>query len=238
MTLLQVNNLDVHYGLGVGLNDVSLTIEQGSVLAILGRNGAGKSSLLQAIAGSVPPYKGQIIWQGLDITRLPIHARVKAGISLVPEGRRIFPHLTVKENLRLGGFSLGSKQFPEAYQKVIDLFPILAERAEFPAGVLSGGEQQMLAIGRALMSKTRLLLLDEPSLGLSPIVIESVYSQLQLLRNQGFTMILVEQHVNRVLNIADEAIVLRNGTLVLKESAQLIQKNSQLLNAYMEHLSP
>lgn len=233
MALLAVRDLEIRYGRVTAVQEVSVDVEAGAVLAVLGRNGAGKSSLLQAIAGSVRPYRGRILWKGRDITRLPAERRVGLGIALVPEGRRIFPHLTVKENLRLGGFHLHNAAFESTLEHVFDLFPILAERAHTLAARLSGGQQQMLAIGRALMARPQLLLLDEPSLGLAPLVIDEVYAQLQALRDEGITLILVEQHVQRALRFADEALVLNLGRIVLRENPRVLARDPRLVAAYM-----
>ena len=168
MAMLVINDLAVKYGNVIALQNLSLEVDKGGILAVLGRNGAGKSSLLKAIAGDVRPSEGKIIWNGTDISRKAANQRVRSGIALVPEGRRIFPHLTVDENLRLCAFYLSNDAYKATRAKILNSFPVLIERIDNPAGQLSGGQQQMLAIGRALMSGAKLLLLDEPSLGLAP----------------------------------------------------------------------
>jgi branched-chain amino acid transport system ATP-binding protein len=233
MPLLEVRDLEVRYGRVVALSQITLEVTQGQVLTVLGRNGAGKSSLLKAVAGDVQAGKGQIRWQGQDITRLPADRRARQGIALVPEGRRVFPHLTIRENLRLGGFFLNQTALASALERVFTLFPVLAERADTAAGTLSGGQQQMLAIGRALMSGAELLLLDEPSLGLAPLFVDEVYRQLQALRDEGLTMILVEQQVQRALAFSDQAIVLNLGQIVLREEPAVLRQDARLVETYL-----
>ncbi len=233
MSLLTIQDLQVRYGNVIALQNLSLAVEQGGILAVLGRNGAGKSSLMKAIAGDVRPGKGKIIWDGTDISRKAANQRVRAGIALVPEGRRIFPHLTVGENLRLGGFYLKDGEYEATREKVLASFPVLKERLDNPAGQLSGGQQQMLAIGRALMSGARLLLLDEPSLGLAPKVVDEVYAQLSNLHEQGLTLIVVEQQVQRALQLADTAVVLNLGKVVLREDPARLIHDPRLVAAYM-----
>jgi ABC-type branched-subunit amino acid transport system ATPase component len=233
MSLLRVEQLGVRYGRVAAVQDVSLALEPGRVLAILGRNGAGKSSLLNAIAGLVRPSQGRIFWRERDISRESAARRVQTGIALVPEGRRIFPELTIRENLRLGGFRLAAHDFAGQADRVLGLFPVLAGRYDEPAGRLSGGQQQMLAVGRALMSGASLLLLDEPSLGLAPLVVDELYDQLQGLVEQGQTIILVEQHVHRALRFADQAIVLNLGRVVLSEAPQVLANDPRLVATYM-----
>jgi branched-chain amino acid transport system ATP-binding protein len=233
MALLDVRELEVRYGRVVALTQVTLAMAPGDVWTVLGRNGAGKSSLLNALAGGVPSSKGQIWWQGQEISRWTADRRARQGIALVPEGRRIFPHLTVRENLRLGGFFLGRGALASAYERIFRLFPILAERADTAAGGLSGGQQQMLAIGRALMSGAQLLLLDEPSLGLAPLFVDEVYRQLQVLRGEGLAMILVEQQVQRALAFSDQAIVLNLGQIVLRDKPAALRQDSRLVETYL-----
>lgn len=233
MTLLEVKNLAVQYGRVPALQNVSLTVEQGSALTVLGRNGAGKSTLLHAIMGSTSAATGDIMWRGERINKWQPHRRLRAGMALVPEDRRIFPDLTVLENLRLGGFTLNRPEFAAARQRVTKLFPLLEERIDAPAGSLSGGQQQMLAIGRALMSGATLLMLDEPSLGLAPLIVQELYAQLQTLREQGITIILVEQQAQRALRFADEAIVLNLGQVVLQEKPTTLLQDPRLAATYM-----
>jgi branched-chain amino acid transport system ATP-binding protein len=233
MSLLTVRELEVRYGQVVALSQVSIEVDRGEVLTVLGRNGAGKSSLMNALAGDLRPGKGQILWKGNDITRWTADRRVRNGIALVPEGRRIFPRLTVRENLRLGGFFLNRPAFTAALERVFSLFPILAERANKAAGQLSGGQQQMLAIGRALVSGAELLLLDEPSLGLAPLFVDEVYTRLQTLRDQGLTMILVEQQVQRALRFSGQAVVLNLGRIVLREEPATLLRDQRLVDTYL-----
>jgi branched-chain amino acid transport system ATP-binding protein len=233
MSLLAIKGLEVKYGHVIALQSLSLEVDQGEILAVLGRNGAGKSSLMKAIAGDVRPSNGKIIWDGTDISRKAANQRVRSGIALVPEGRRIFPHLTVGENLRLGGFYLSHHEYEATRERVLTSFPVLKERIDAPAGQLSGGQQQMLAIGRALMSGARLLLLDEPSLGLAPLIVDEVYAQLENLHEQGLTLIVVEQQVQRALQLADSAIVLNLGQVVLREDPARLINDPRLVATYM-----
>ncbi len=233
MAPLTVEQVQVRYGRVRALSGIDLTVEQGTVLAVLGRNGAGKSSLLGAISGLVRPHRGRVIWEGDDISRWPSDRRARAGIALVPEGRRIFPNISVRENLVLGGFSRPAADRQQALDRVLDLFPILAERIAAGGGQLSGGQQQLLAIGRALMGEPRLLLLDEPSLGLAPLAVDEVYAELRRLKAAGIGMILVEQQVGRALQIADDAVVLNVGEVVLRERPERLKDDPRLVGAYL-----
>lgn len=230
---LELDRLSVRYGRVNALADVSLSVAAGTATAVLGRNGAGKSSLLRAVAGAVRPSGGRVLWQGEDISRVPADRRARSGIVLVPEGRHIFPDLTVEENLRLGGFNVGSDVQEERINATCDLFPILDERLHTAAGHLSGGQQQMLAIGRALMADPALLLLDEPSLGLSPRATAAVYEQLEALRETEITMLLVEQQVHRALGLVDDAVVLSLGEIVLQEDPTTLAEDPRLITAYL-----
>lgn len=230
---LVVRELVVRYGKATALAGIDLEVEPGTATAILGRNGAGKSSLLGAIAGSTPAAEGTIRWNGLDVTRTPADRRSRRGIHLVPEGRRIFPKLEVVENLMLGGFNLGKDELAERIDRTAQLFPVLGERLSWPAGRLSGGQQQMLAIGRALMSQPDLLLLDEPSLGLAPQAIDAVYDQLEALRETRITMLLVEQQVHRALRLVDEAVVLSLGEVVVRDDPERLADDPRLMAAYL-----
>lgn len=233
MALLEVRDLQVRYGRVSAVRGVSLAVEQGSILAVLGRNGAGKSSLLGAIAGKLRGNQGQVLWRGQDVSRLSADQRARLGISLVPEGRQIFPNLTIWENLRLGGFYLHGTTFTRSLENVYQIFPILQERARSPAGRLSGGQQQMLAIGRALISGPALMLLDEPSLGLAPLIVDELYTQLAKLKETGITMVLVEQHAQRALQAADQALVLNLGAVALEGHPEAIANDPRLVRAYM-----
>ncbi len=234
MTLLAVEGLTVRYGPLVALRDVSLRVEAGAIVTVLGANGAGKSSLLGAIAGLVPSAGGRITLDGRDVTGLPAERVVRLGVALVPEGRRVFARLTVSDNLRLGA---ASRRDPAGVaadrERVLELFPLLRERLWQAAGTLSGGQQQMLAIGRALMSRPRLLLLDEPSLGRAPIVVEQIFGLIGRLRDEGVTILLVEQNAHRALALADEASVLAGGRVDVSGSAAEVRASSDVERAYL-----
>lgn len=225
MALLEVDELTVRYGNVTAVHRLSMSLERGRAVAVLGRNGAGKSTLLNTLAGLVRPSGGSVRWDGEDITRLATTRRARRGISLVAEGKRIFPGLTVRENLRLGGFHLDRGAVPAAMARIQALFPILAERDGQPAGQLSGGQQQMLAIGRALMTEPRLLLLDEPSTGLAPKIAAEVYARLGELRATGITLVVVEQQVERALRLADDVVVLNLGRVVLADEARAVSRD-------------
>ena len=216
-TVLEISNLDVHYGDLQALRNVSLEIVKGSIVSIIGANGAGKSTLLKTIAGAMAPTRGRILHAGEPINGLQPHRTLLRGIAMVPEGRRIFPRLTVAENLLAGAYlPRARKNRRETMASVISLFPILGERAAQPGANLSGGEQQMLAIGRALMSEPDVVLFDEISLGLAPAVIKNIYAALARINQRGVTMVLVEQDVQRSLKTADYAYVLQEGRVVLQ----------------------
>lgn len=217
--LLSVERLSVSYGPIAALQGVSLTVEPGEIVCVLGANGAGKSTLMRTIAGVLRPGSGSISFEGRPLPIGRPEAVVRKGLALVPEGRQIFPDLTVGENLTIGASSRNETEAEEDRAIVLDLFPILAERSHQTAGTLSGGEQQQLAIGRALMSRPRLLLLDEPSLGLAPIVVDRIFELLGALRERSVTMLLVEQNVRRALGIATRGYVLASGRVVAEGSA-------------------
>jgi branched-chain amino acid transport system ATP-binding protein len=232
--LLEVRNLSVRYGDLVGIADVSLSVRQGEVVALLGSNGAGKTTTLNAIAGLVPPAAGAILWRGEPIGGLPPHAVVGRGIALSPEGWRLFVGQSVEQNLRLGATPLADrKRIPQLLDRVFALFPRLKERRRQSAGTLSGGERQMLALGRALMSDPVLLLLDEPSLGLAPAVVESLYETLGTLRRDGLTLLLAEQSVELALEIADRGYVIQTGRTVLQGPAAELAVNEEVRRAYL-----
>jgi branched-chain amino acid transport system ATP-binding protein len=232
--LLSLRNLSVRYGDLVGLSDVSLDVPAGSVVALLGSNGAGKTTTLNAIAGLVPPAGGHITWQGQDITGQPAYAVIRSGLALSPEGWRLFVQQTVEQNLRLGATVLTDRRrIPDLLDRVFTLFPRLAERRRQRAGTLSGGERQMLATGRALMSDPKLLMLDEPSLGLAPAVVETMYETLQRLRQQGLTLLLAEQAVELALEVADHAYVLQTGRTVLEGPAAQLADDRDVQRIYL-----
>lgn len=223
---LGVEELSVAYGAIRALRDVSLHVEEGEVVAVLGPNGAGKTTLLRAITGSIRPQGGRIAFRGEPITGAPPESLVRRGISLVPEGRHVFPRMSVLENLLVGAIARRDAEVRADLGAVFELFPVLAERRGQMAGTLSGGEQQQLAVARSLMSRPRLMLLDEPSLGLAPIVVEQIMRLLGELRDRGVTLLLVEQNVHRALELADRAYVLSVGQIVLSGAADELAEGS------------
>ena len=229
MTLLTVDELDCRYSLLQAVRGVSFDIAQGEIVALIGANGAGKTTLLRAIAGAHRPHSGRVTFDGADVTRLPAHRRVSLGIALVPEGRRLFPSLTVEENLRVA--AVGKRRGRWNVQAVLDAFPLLQARRKMPAANLSGGEQQAVAIGRALMSNPRLLLLDEVSLGLAPVVVDAVYRSLANVISEGATVLLVEQDLTRALRVAGRVICMLEGRVVLEGAAQSLDRN-RVIDAY------
>ncbi|HTC07194.1 MAG TPA: ABC transporter ATP-binding protein [Acetobacteraceae bacterium] len=232
--MLSVRNLMVRYGDLVGVADVSLEVPEGGVVALLGSNGAGKTTTFNAIAGLVPPAGGAIDFSGVPIAGQPAYAIVARGLALSPEGWRLFVQQTVEQNLRLGATVLKDRgRIPALLERVYTLFPRLAERRRQRAGTLSGGERQMLATGRALMSDPRLLMLDEPSLGLAPAVVESLYETLRRLRGQGLTLLLAEQAVELALEVADYAYVLQTGRTVLQGPAQQLADDVDVQRIYL-----
>ncbi len=234
MSRLVVRNLEVRYGDLVGVADVSLTVEPGSIVALLGSNGAGKTTTLNAIAGLVPRSRGSIEWDGAEIGGLPAYAVVPKGLTLSPEGWRLFVSQTVEQNLLLGATPLADRtRVPQLLDRVYTIFPRLAERRRQRSGTLSGGERQMLALGRALMSDPRLLLLDEPSLGLAPRIVEGLYETLQQLHREGLTLLLAEQAVQLALEVADYAYVLQTGRTVLEGTAAALEGNPQVREIYL-----
>jgi branched-chain amino acid transport system ATP-binding protein len=231
---LTVEHLEVRYGDLVGVADISLTVKAGQVVALLGSNGAGKTTTLNAIAGLVPPARGSIRWRGVEISGEPAYAIVSQGLALSPEGWRLFVGQTVEQNLRLGATALADRSRIDAlFERVYALFPRLAERRRQSAGTLSGGERQMLALGRALMSEPQLLMLDEPSLGLAPAVVDALYDTLEALHRQGLTLLLAEQSVPLALGIADYAYVLQTGRVALQGSAAELERNEQVQEIYL-----
>ena len=234
MTELNVSHLEVHYGDLVGVSDVSLRVERGTVVALLGSNGSGKTTTLNAIAGLVQPSGGSIEWRGETITRQPAYVIVAKGLALSPEGWRLFVSQTVEQNLRLGAAVLADKSRMAAlFERVYAMFPRLAELRHQLVGTLSGGERQMLALGRALMSEPRLLMLDEPSLGLAPGVVEALYETLDRLHKEGLTLLLAEQSIPLALDIADYAYVLQTGRTVLEGKGADLEKNEQVQEIYL-----
>ncbi len=231
--MLELEQISTHYGSICAVNEVSLHVNKGEIVSLIGSNGAGKTSLLMTVCGNPRATGGTIHFEGEDITNLPTHHIMQRGIAISPEGRRIFPDLTVIENLQMGGFFLSKDEIAAGMEHVFHLFPRLKERATQRAGTMSGGEQQMLAIGRALMSKPRLLLMDEPTLGLAPLIIAQIFDIIQTIRSEGVTVFLVEQNANRALQIADRGYVLENGKLVLEDTGANLLKNDAVRKAYL-----
>ncbi|MDR0201778.1 MAG: ABC transporter ATP-binding protein [Delftia acidovorans] len=231
--MLQLENISTHYGAICAVNNVSLHVNQGEIVSLIGSNGAGKTSLLMTVCGNPRASSGRISFEGEDITQLPSHHIMRKGIAVSPEGRRIFSDLTVTDNLKMGGFFLDKAQIEAGIEHVFGLFPRLRERAHQRAGTMSGGEQQMLAIGRALMSKPRLLLLDEPTLGLAPLIIAQIFEIIQTIRTAGVTVFLVEQNANRALQIADRGYVLETGKVVLEDTGANLLTNDAVRRAYL-----
>jgi branched-chain amino acid transport system ATP-binding protein len=232
--VLELKNITVSYGIATALWDISLSVQEGKIVSIVGSNGAGKSTTLKTISGVVHPKSGTISLNGERIDQFPPHQIARRGVSHVPEGRRIFPFLSVLENLRMGGLPVKDpKQVDRLLQSVFELFPILAERRNQAGGTLSGGQQQMLAIGRGLMSDPKILLLDEPSLGLAPIIVDSVFDVILQLNRQGHTVLLVEQNAYRSLEVAHFAYVLETGRMTLEGEASTLIDHPHVKKAYL-----
>ncbi|GHA86313.1 ABC transporter ATP-binding protein [Modicisalibacter luteus] len=233
MAMLDVINLTTHYGPIQALDEVSLSVGHGEIVTLVGSNGAGKTTLLMSICGDPKPTRGTIRFENEEIQGLPTSRIMRSGLSVVPEGRRIFTGMTVEENLAMGGYYRDKHEIAESTEYVLALFPRLKERYHQRGGTMSGGEQQMLAIGRALMSRPRLLLLDEPSLGLAPIVIAQIFEIIEKLRDEGTTIFLVEQNAHRALSIADRGYVLEHGRVVLADSGKALLANDEVRRAYL-----
>ncbi len=232
--MLTIKNLQVQYGAFVALHGVSLSVTEGQVVSIVGANGAGKTTLINTISGLLRPTAGEITFEGQDLLRLESHAIASLGIVQVPEGRKLFPDMTVYENLLMGSYSQRSKQYrKESLEMAFHLFPRLEQRTKQLARTLSGGEQQMLAIGRAVMSKPRLMMFDEPSLGLAPLLVQSIFQTIRQLKETGMTILLVEQNVRQSLQISDYAYVLETGQVVLEGSGQSVLENEHTRKAYL-----
>ena len=232
--MLKVENLVVSYGGIEALKGISLEVPEGKIVTLIGANGAGKSTLLRSIIGLVKPGQGKISYEEKDITGLNSQKIVQTGITLVPEGRRVFPNLTVLENLKIGAYLRNDKEGIEKdIRWIYDLFPRLEERSWQMAGTLSGGEQQMLAVGRALMSRPKVLMMDEPSLGLAPLVIKDIFKIIQEINNQGMTILLIEQNANMALKIADIAYVLETGRITMTGSGKELLENPEIKAAYL-----
>jgi branched-chain amino acid transport system ATP-binding protein len=231
--MLRVENIKTAYGKIIALSGISLEVREGEIVTLIGANGAGKTTALKTIAGILKTQAGRIEFLGGDITRTPAHRIVQRGISLAPEGRRIFAELTVRENLEMGAFTRSASDARDEMAKVFSFFPILSERSSQRGGTLSGGEQQMLAIGRALMCNPRLLLLDEPSLGLAPKIVETIFDIISLINKSGAAILLVEQNANMALSVASRGYVLESGRIVLSDSAEALAKNETVKKAYL-----
>jgi len=231
--MLEVSDLAVAYGQVMALHGVSLRVAAGEAVAVIGSNGAGKSTLLRTISGLHRPRSGRITYDGIDITHAPTDQIVSLGISHCPEGRRIFGRLTVRENLMLGGIRRSPSDVDAEIGRIGDLFPRLAERLDQTGGTLSGGEQQMLAVGRALMARPRLLILDEPSLGLAPILVERIFEVIERLKHEGLTILLVEQNVHHALDLADRAYVMETGRVTLEGAAADLRHDPRVEGAYL-----
>lgn len=234
MSILNVENIHTYYGHIHALKGVSLRIEPGEIVTLIGSNGAGKTTTLRTISGLLKPLEGKIYYEGEDIGKYKPHEIVYKGISMVPEGRGIFARLNITENLEMGAYSRSNKQEQaQDMERVFTLFPRLKERRHQVAGTLSGGEQQMLATGRALMARPRVLLMDEPSMGLAPILVESIFDTIQKINQEGTTILLVEQNALMALSIANRGYVLQTGEIVLTDDAANLQKNEMVQKAYL-----
>jgi branched-chain amino acid transport system ATP-binding protein len=231
--MLKLDNVHTYYGAIQALNGVSVEVKKGEIVTLIGANGAGKTTLLMTVCGNPRAKEGSITFEGQDITRLNTHQIMRSGIAVSPEGRRVFKDLTVAENLMMGGFFLSRTQILSGIEHVYGLFPRLKERADQRAGTMSGGEQQMLAIGRALMTQPKLLLLDEPTLGLAPLIIAQIFDIIRTIRDQGVTVFLVEQNANKALQVADRGYVLENGRVVLQDTGANLLVNDQVRKAYL-----
>ena len=235
MAMLKLDKINSGYGAIQALHDVSLEVQQGEIVTLIGSNGAGKTTTLMTICGNPRVRSGTISFMGEDISTLHTHAIMRKGIAISPEGRRVFPDLNVLENLQMGAFFLNRQEIEAGVEHVFELFPRLKERATQRSGLMSGGEQQMLAIGRALMSKPKMLLLDEPTLGLAPLIIEQIFEIIKTIREEGITVFLVEQNANKALQIADRGYVLETGRVVLHDSGANLLVNDEVGKAYLGH---
>lgn len=234
MAMLEVKGLQVYYGVIQALKDVSFEVNQGEVIALIGANGAGKTTTLHTVTGLLPSKAGSIMFEGVDITKMPAHKIVEMGIAHVPEGRRVFAELSVYENLLMGAYTRkDKKEIVENLEKVYQRFPRLKERKNQRAGTLSGGEQQMLAMGRALMSNPKMIVMDEPSMGLSPIFVNEIFDIIEKVSASGTTVLLVEQNAKKALSIADRAYVLETGKIVLSGDANELMNDDSIKKAYL-----
>ncbi len=234
MAMLEVKDLEVYYGVIQAIKGISFHVDEGEVIALIGANGAGKTTTLQTITGMLNAKAGSVLFEGEELTKIPGHKIVSMGMAHVPEGRRVFAQLSVLENLKLGAYTRKDKdEIEESLQRVYKSFPRLEERKNQLAGTLSGGEQQMLAMGRALMSKPRIILMDEPSMGLSPIFVEEIFNIIKEVSASGTTVLLVEQNAKKALSIADRAYVLETGKVVLEGKASDLMEDESIKKAYL-----
>ncbi|MCI8727023.1 MAG: ABC transporter ATP-binding protein [Hungatella sp.] len=234
MAILEVKELEVYYGVIQAIKGISFEVNEGEIIALIGANGAGKTTTLQTITGLIPPKSGQIFYEGKEITRIPGYKLVSMGIAHVPEGRRVFAEMTVLQNLKMGAYTRKDKtELEETLKSIYHRFPRLKERKNQLAGTLSGGEQQMLAMGRALMSHPRLIVMDEPSMGLSPIYVNEIFEIIQEINKSGTTVLLVEQNAKKTLSIANKAYVLETGNIVLSGDAKELMNDDSVKKAYL-----
>ena len=231
--LLEVKDLHVGYGEIKAIRGINFNINQGEIVTIIGSNGAGKSTTLNSLAGLIKPASGTVLFNGEDVTKLESYELVKKGISLSPEGRQIFPRMSVIENLELGGYFRTRAELEKGKNNVFELFPILKERSWQAGGTLSGGEQQMLAIGRALMASPKILILDEPSLGLAPIIVKEIFKMIRRIRDEGITVLLVEQNAKMALSISDRGYVLETGKIRLEGKSEELLNNEEVHKLYL-----
>lgn len=232
--MLKINDLHTYYGAIHALKGINMEVSEGEIVSLIGSNGAGKTTLLNTIIGITPASQGTVIYKDKNITRCPTHMMTKMKISISPEGREVFPELTVEENLRLGAYSVKNRRaIGESYERVYNLFPRLKERYQQQAGTLSGGEQQMLAVGRALMSDPELLLLDEPSLGLAPNFVVMIFDMIREINRQGVTILLIEQNANMALSTSDRAYVIENGLVTMSADAKELAAYPKIKKAYL-----
>ena len=234
MALLEVKNLEVYYGVICALKGISFEVNEGEIVSLIGANGAGKTTMMQSVVGLLPKRSGSVFFDGHDITKMPCHKIVGLGMTQVPEGRRIFQEFSVYENLMMGAYTVKDQQkFKEDLESIYERFPRLAERRNQIAGTLSGGEQQMLAMSRALMIHPKLLMLDEPSMGLAPILVDQVFSIIKELHESGTTILLVEQNASKALEIADRAYVLETGSITLSGTGTELSQSDEVRKAYL-----
>ena len=234
MAMLEIKDIEVYYGMIQAIKGISVEVNEGEVIALIGANGAGKTTILHTITGLLFPKKGSVIFEGKDITKIPAHKIVSLGMAHVPEGRRVFAELSVYENLKMGAYTRKDKgEIAQTLEMVYKRFPRLQERKNQLAGTLSGGEQQMLAMGRALMSHPKIIVMDEPSMGLSPILVNEIFDIIQEVSAGGTTVLLVEQNAKKALSIADRAYVLETGTIVLEGEAGKLMDDDSIKKAYL-----